>query len=43
MKDFVKINVASPLKILEWTERALPSGELLGEVKKPLLLNMNKN
>lgn len=36
MKDFIKINIASPTKILEWTERALPNGELIGEITKPL-------
>ena len=38
MKEFIKINIASPKKILEWTERPLPNGELIGEVKKPLQL-----
>ena len=34
MKDYIKINIASPKKILEWTERALPSGKLIGEITK---------
>nr|YP_009512133.1 RNA polymerase beta' subunit [Euglena hiemalis]AXI98004.1 RNA polymerase beta' subunit [Euglena hiemalis] len=32
MKDYVIINVASPQRILSWTERSLPSGELVGMV-----------
>lgn len=36
MKSFIKINIASPQKILSWTERPLPNGELIGEVKKPM-------
>jgi DNA-directed RNA polymerase subunit beta' len=35
MKNYIKINIASPQKILQWTERALPNGELIGEIKKP--------
>lgn len=38
MKNYIKINIASPQKILQWTERALPNGELIGEVKKPSCL-----
>lgn len=34
MKEYIKINIASPQKVLQWTERALPNGELIGEVKK---------
>lgn len=30
MKDYVIINVASPQRILSWTERSLPNGELVG-------------
>jgi hypothetical protein len=32
MKDYIKINVASPKKILSWVERVLPNGKLVGEV-----------
>nr|YP_010700313.1 RNA polymerase subunit beta' [Euglena undulata]WCH63457.1 RNA polymerase subunit beta' [Euglena undulata] len=35
MKEFIKINLASPQKILSWTERSLPNGELVGEITKP--------
>lgn len=34
MKDFIKISLASPQKILSWTERPLPNGMLIGEVFK---------
>ena len=36
MRNFIKIKIASPKKILSWTERPLPNGELIGEVKKPM-------
>jgi len=36
MRNFIKIKIASPQKILSWTERALPNGELIGEVSKPM-------
>ena len=35
-KSFIRINVASPNKILSWAERALPNGELIGEIIKPV-------
>nr|AKL79026.1 RNA polymerase beta' subunit [Euglena viridis] len=35
MKEYIKINIASPQKILNWTERPLPNGELIGEITKP--------
>lgn len=34
MKEYIKINIASPKKILKWTERLLPNGKLIGEVQK---------
>lgn len=36
MKRFIlaKIKIASPQKILSWTERSLKNGSLIGEVKK---------
>lgn len=34
MKEYIKINIASPMKILKWTERLLPDGKVIGEVKK---------
>ena len=36
MKDYIKINLASPQKILCWTERLLPNGELIGEITKSM-------
>lgn len=32
MREYIKINLASPERILQWTERGLPNGELIGEV-----------
>lgn len=34
-KNFISIKLASPQKILSWTERPLPNGELIGEIKNP--------
>ena len=34
MKEYIKINVASPQRILKWTERCFPNGKLIGEVTK---------
>nr|YP_009538654.1 RNA polymerase beta' subunit [Phacus pleuronectes]AYQ93660.1 RNA polymerase beta' subunit [Phacus pleuronectes] len=34
IKKYIKINLASPKKILKWSERSLPNGELLGKVTK---------
>jgi hypothetical protein len=39
MKNYIKTNLTSPRIILKWTERALPSGKLVGEVKKSLRFN----
>jgi hypothetical protein len=36
MKNYAKINVASPERILSWTERALPNGELVGMLTNAL-------
>jgi hypothetical protein len=38
MKEYIKINIASPRKILTWSERPLPNGELIGEVKKSMCI-----
>lgn len=35
MKEYIKIDIASPQKILYWTERILPNGKLIGEITKP--------
>ena len=37
--DYVKINLASPLRIRSWGERILPSGQSVGEVTKPETIN----
>src|SRR6476469_2538359 len=37
--DFLKINLASPQRIREWSERILPSGQIVGEVTTPETLN----
>merc|ERR1712172_123070 len=37
--DFIKIKLVSPDRILQWSERKLPSGELIGEVKSPETIN----
>lgn len=36
MKQYIKINLASPKNIIKWTERSLPNGKLIGEVKKSI-------
>lgn len=37
--DYVKINLASPQRIKKWGERALPTGQIVGEVTKPETIN----
>ncbi len=37
--DFLKLNIASPLRIKSWAERKLPTGEIVGEVLKPETIN----
>nr|BCG67713.1 RNA polymerase b'-subunit [Haptophyceae sp. NIES-3900] len=37
--DFIKINLASPDRIREWSERTLPNGQIIGEVTKPETIN----
>lgn len=32
--EYIKINIASPKRILEWTERMLPNGKKIGEISK---------
>lgn len=39
VKEHLKINIASPQKILEWTERILPNGTTVGEIKKAVKYN----
>ena len=37
--DYVKINLASPQRIKKWGERALPNGQVVGEITKPETIN----
>lgn len=36
LKEYLKINLASPSQILKWTERSLPNGQLIGKVTKSI-------
>jgi esterase/lipase superfamily enzyme len=43
MRNYLQIKLASPQKVLEWTERLLPNNKKVGEVKKAMRLkNINK-
>ena len=33
VKEYIQIKLASPKKILNWSERLLPNGKLIGEIK----------
>jgi DNA-directed RNA polymerase subunit beta' len=37
--DYIKIKLASPSRILEWGQRQLPNGQLVGEITKPETIN----
>ena len=37
--DYIKIKLASPLRILQWSRRKLPNGQFVGEVQKPETIN----
>ncbi len=37
--DYVRIGLASPERIRQWGERALPNGQIVGEVTKPETIN----
>jgi DNA-directed RNA polymerase subunit beta' len=37
--DYIRITLASPKRIRKWSERILPNGEILGEVKNSDTLN----
>nr|WDA99127.1 RNA polymerase beta' subunit [Gronococcus sybilensis] len=37
--DYIKISIASPERIRSWGERALPNGQVVGEVTKPETIN----
>lgn len=36
IKNYIQINLASPQKILTWTERLLPNNKLIGEITKAI-------
>ena len=37
--DYLRITIASPQRIRNWSNRVLPNGELIGEVLKPETIN----
>ena len=37
--DYIKIKLASPIRILEWSNRKLPNGQFVGEVQKSETIN----
>ena len=37
--DYIKIKLASPFRILQWANRKLPNGQLVGEVQKSETIN----
>nr|AWT38979.1 RNA polymerase beta [Eunotogramma sp.] len=37
--DYIKIKLASPLRILQWSHRRLPNGQFVGEVQKSETIN----
>nr|AUG32244.1 DNA-directed RNA polymerase gamma chain [Paulinella longichromatophora] len=37
--DYVKITLASPERIMQWGQRTLPNGQIVGEVTKPETIN----
>jgi DNA-directed RNA polymerase subunit beta' len=37
--DYIKIKLASPIRILQWSHRKLPNGQFVGEVQKSETIN----
>ena len=37
--DYIKIKLASPVRILQWSHRRLPNGQFIGEVQKSETIN----
>ena len=37
--EMIQIKMASPKTILQWSERKLPNGEIIGEILKPETMN----
>lgn len=38
MRNYIQIKLASPGKVLQWTERLLPNNKKIGEIKKAMRL-----
>lgn len=43
LKNFLKIDIASPKSILNWTERNLPNDKIIGKVNKALGIMKKRN
>jgi len=41
--DYFRISIASPKRIKSWSERKLPTGEIVGEVLKPETINFRSH
>lgn len=41
--DYLRITIASPKRIKNWSERILPNGEVVGEVLKPETINFRSH
>lgn len=41
IKRYIKLNLASPAKILKWSERRLPNKKLVGRITKPMSYKNN--
>ena len=37
--NYIKIKLASPFRILQWSNRKLPNGQFVGEVQKSETIN----
>jgi len=37
--DYLRVSIASPKRIKSWSQRILPSGEIIGEISKPETIN----
>lgn len=42
LNNFIKINIASPKRIINWVERVLPDGQRLGEITKSVRFKIFK-
>lgn len=38
IKQYISINLASPEKILKWTQRINETGEIIGEIKSHMII-----